>query len=439
MPFHAKESPSPVLVLVLCLLTLLVGAQRASGLPSPHHRTPAARAAGGPLDQSTARTGDPASRSSSTDSHSREERRLEAIKESILATLHMEEPPSPEVIARAKANLSPEDVERAYTEYEEKVRELSETDENIPTRTPIQTPRREIRQYHSVGSSRESVHFSRHLKPVTLFFGTGGAVSSSRRAEDVADGKLKLYLRPHPVGHTRHHTPRGKKVACSIFMVRRDNTTVKGRAVLEGSEIQLLDSKEVSLQSPGWKTFHITEAVRGWLDRTDGDAEELALVVTAGGRSADNLFYLEQGSGSTRTAAFQPRVDVLYREPPPVFNRERRQANHDYNCQPGDGVTTCCRYEQHVSYSELGWSDWIIQPTSYKSYQCSGGCPANFRSATAYSRIKSLMHTIDPDDWNAPCCAPVRFSPTVYLYMNGTGGFEVATQTDSVVEECKCL
>ncbi|XP_022087886.1 bone morphogenetic protein 5-like [Acanthaster planci] len=427
MPTHAKDQPS-VLALVLCLL----GAARVASLPPVLYR---ARAVTSGAHQHPANPG----RAADIDSRSREERRNEAIMDSILVTLHMEEPPSPEVIARVKANLSPEELADALRQYEDAVREHSISDSIIPTKTPIhQPPRREVHQYHSIGSSKENVHFSRHLKPVTLFFG-GDAVSSSRHANDVADAKLKLYLRPHPTGHAHRRRSKAKTVTCSVYMVRRDNTSTAevSTGLLAGSEVELLDSRELSIYSPGWKTFHISPAVRAWLDGPQG---ELALVVTTEGRSAEKIFDLEQGSVAGQTAAVQPRVEVLYHEASPVFSRERRQAGqHDYDCSLGDGVTTCCRYGQNVSYSELGWSDWIIQPSHYVSYQCAGDCPTNFRPATAYSRIKSLMHAIDPDDWNAPCCAPTRFGSTAYLFVNGTGGLEIAVQRDSVVLECQCL
>ena len=133
---------------------------------------------------------------------------------------------------------------------------------------------------------------------------------------------------------------------------------------------------------------------------------------------------------------------ILYEEDYDSRRRDRRQseaARDPYTCTDSDNEEKCCRYAKTVTFRELGWHRWICFPTSFVSYECSGTCPTNHRVATEYSRIKSLMHDLDPTDWGPPCCAPTKLSPLWLMMFNSTGDLEFIEQPDMIVDECKCL
>ena len=283
--------------------------------------------------------------------------------------------------------------------------------------------------------SREYIQFDHRSKPATLLFSSG---TFTRQADgEVVDGKLKLYFDATLSRHHAHHQS-SKSVQCSVYLRGGNGTAIWERS----SENHLLDSRMLSVRSPGWKTFHITEAVRAWFNSGPDDTQ-LALVIVVSGHSAEDVFQLEQGSlSSPAMAAFQPRLEVLYEENFAFLNRERRQSEtptEPYTCNEEDDEERCCRYEQTITFRELGWDKWICFPDSYVAYQCMGTCPMNHRLASPYSRIKSVMHELDPDEWNAPCCSPTKFSPLILMMINSTENFELVVQQDMIVDECKCL
>ncbi|XP_033636814.1 transforming growth factor beta-1 proprotein-like [Asterias rubens] len=406
----ATKEPHTVLIPLLC--TMLLCMELTTSMPSSH-RIPVHHGGNG---------------TESERSGSKHEARIEAIKKSILASLNMTEPPSPEVLARAWAKVTPEWMEEARSLYEKTVRLYQGAKSVFPKREDHhQTEKqRRVHQFHSTGSLRETIHFDHLSKPVTLFFS-----SRTRQSGEVIDGKLKLYLDAATSRPLRHSK---KRVECSVYL---RNGGVDGGH-------KLLDTRTLSLRSTGWKTFHITEAVRSWLNNHP-NGTELALVVVVSGHSADKVFQLDQGfigGSSGLTLPNHPRVEILYEEDYDSRRRDRRQseaARDPYTCTDSDNEEKCCRYAKTVTFRELGWHRWICFPTSFVSYECSGTCPTNHRVATEYSRIKSLMHDLDPTDWGPPCCAPTKLSPLWLMMFNSTGDLEFIEQPDMIVDECKCL
>lgn len=54
-------------------------------------------------------------------------------------------------------------------------------------------------------------------------------------------------------------------------------------------------------------------------------------------------------------------------------NRKRQpRQKREINCT--DGVTECCREKLYISFDDIGWGDWIIQPRGYDAYFCRGTC-----------------------------------------------------------------
>jgi TGF-beta receptor len=52
------------------------------------------------------------------------------------------------------------------------------------------------------------------------------------------------------------------------------------------------------------------------------------------------------------------------------MQNQRRKRN--INCHPG--VSECCRENLYISFADIGWDEWILQPTGYHAYFCRGSC-----------------------------------------------------------------
>ncbi|BES90498.1 TGFB [Nesidiocoris tenuis] len=124
---------------------------------------------------------------------------------------------------------------------------------------------------------------------------------------------------------------------------------------------------------------------------------------------------------------------------PNDFQTKREKRN--LNC--GKETTECCRESLQVSFKDIGWDDWIIQPTDYNAYYCRGTCA----NAATISLSKAPYHTV-VRKYNliphkhmdvVPCCTPARLSPLQIIYKDQNNTFLQRIIQDLTVESCGCM
>ena len=135
-------------------------------------------------------------------------------------------------------------------------------------------------------------------------------------------------------------------------------------------------------------------------------------------------------------AELRPHVSVYTQEVPIV--RRQRRATETYDCRQGDGESRCCRYPLWISFRDIGWDEWVVQPDGYQAYFCDGTCPHRYKVAHNFATIKSLIHLVNPAAAPPPCCTASKLSPITLLHFNSDGHMVVSVYEDMVVEECKC-
>uniref|UniRef100_A0A146LIR5 Inhibin beta B chain n=3 Tax=Lygus hesperus TaxID=30085 RepID=A0A146LIR5_LYGHE len=124
---------------------------------------------------------------------------------------------------------------------------------------------------------------------------------------------------------------------------------------------------------------------------------------------------------------------------PNSFQSKREKRN--VNC--AKGTTECCRESLQVSFKDIGWDDWVIQPTDYNAYFCKGTCA----NAATISLSKAPYHTI-MRKYNLishrhldviPCCTPARLSPLQVIYKDQNNTIFQRIIQDLTVESCGCM
>ncbi|CAH1393540.1 unnamed protein product [Nezara viridula] len=117
--------------------------------------------------------------------------------------------------------------------------------------------------------------------------------------------------------------------------------------------------------------------------------------------------------------------------------REKR----NINCI--EGISDCCREKLYVSFADIGWGNWIIQPKGYEAYYCKGTClnvaSISLSASPYHSVLKKLFLTKGPALEITPCCAPTKLSSVQLIYMDQNGTFIQKTIPDLTVEACGCM
>ncbi|NXN09170.1 GDF3 factor, partial [Indicator maculatus] len=118
-------------------------------------------------------------------------------------------------------------------------------------------------------------------------------------------------------------------------------------------------------------------------------------------------------------------------------SRSKRSAQYP----PGAGSALCKPRRLYISFSDVGWENWIIAPQGYLANYCLGQCPFPLTAelnSTNHAILQTMVHSLDPEGTPQPCCVPVRLSPISILYYDNSDNVVLRHYEDMVVDECGC-
>ncbi|NXM74030.1 DERR protein, partial [Serilophus lunatus] len=118
-------------------------------------------------------------------------------------------------------------------------------------------------------------------------------------------------------------------------------------------------------------------------------------------------------------------------------SRRRRSAQ-----PPSVTPSSLCKPRRlYISFSDVGWENWIIAPQGYLANYCGGECPFPLTAelnSTNHAILQTMVHSLDPQGTPQPCCVPVRLSPISILYYDNSDNVVLRHYEDMVVDECGC-
>ncbi|XP_053145714.1 embryonic growth/differentiation factor 1 [Hemicordylus capensis] len=105
-------------------------------------------------------------------------------------------------------------------------------------------------------------------------------------------------------------------------------------------------------------------------------------------------------------------------------------------------ISNVCKPRQlYISFSDVGWENWIIAPQGYMANYCLGECPFPLTeelNSTNHAILQTMVHSLDPEGTPQPCCVPVHLSPISILYYDNDDNVVLRHYEDMVVDECGC-
>ncbi|XP_022218905.1 inhibin beta A chain [Drosophila obscura] len=121
--------------------------------------------------------------------------------------------------------------------------------------------------------------------------------------------------------------------------------------------------------------------------------------------------------------------------------RSKSRQKRSINCS--SGVTECCREQLYISFKDIGWSNWILQPEGYHAYFCRGSCSSLASVTQAASHHSSLLKILNTNGTNkslelVPCCTAKQYSSLQLVVMDSSNTATLKTLPNMVVESCGC-
>uniref|UniRef100_A0A8C6VW23 Bone morphogenetic protein 8a n=1 Tax=Nothobranchius furzeri TaxID=105023 RepID=A0A8C6VW23_NOTFU len=220
-------------------------------------------------------------------------------------------------------------------------------------------------------------------------------------------------------------------------------------------ELVLLDMQSVPAGQEGWLAFDVTSASNHWLLHPRSNLGIRLYVETEDGEHRSLSAAWIGLVGRRGPGSKQPFMVTFFREnqvpcrPPRAVKPHPRRKKHKYDlpvpiinskgsestCEP------CKKHELYVSFSDLGWKDWVLAPTGYSAYYCDGECIyplGSCMNATNHAMIQ-LVHLMKPEEVPTACCAPTKLSPISVLFYDDNNNVILKKHRNMVVKTCGCL
>lgn len=102
----------------------------------------------------------------------------------------------------------------------------------------------------------------------------------------------------------------------------------------------------------------------------------------------------------------------------------------------------CKKQSLYVEFKDIGWDSWILAPTGYDAFECSGICSfplTKHVTPTKHAIVQTLVNINSPQKAGRACCVPTKLDPISLLYLDDTGVVTYKYKFEGmVVAECGC-
>lgn len=265
--------------------------------------------------------------------------------------------------------------------------------------------------------------------------------------------------------------------ASSSFSAQRSRThavNLKIFQLMEKNRRLQLDVRRIELESSNgeetrsqWLEFDVTEAVRGWLNRT---YENLGIEIQCdrcrrfGARIlSDHANHDHDQEQIQSQFQLTPVLNIIGHvarphqstQTPASTSRANQSQNYFYHRMTLDypeqskkkwhnscyrAHQRCCRHQLDVTFKDLKGFEFIIQPKTFDAGFCKGRCPPRHNPAHHHALLQSLMWQQQNGRVPRPCCVPSKLTQLEILHVDEehTDKLKISTWSDMQVVECAC-
>ncbi|NXN92672.1 DERR protein, partial [Rhinopomastus cyanomelas] len=182
--------------------------------------------------------------------------------------------------------------------------------------------------------------------------------------------------------------------------------------------------------------FNLSEVVKDW--RTSSRNLGLILEISVSGTDDALASRGPQSPCSSIDSFLDASLLVVTLSQEQCRAPRRRRSVHSTSITPSN---LCKPRQLYISFSDVGWENWIIAPQGYLANYCLGECPFPLTAelnSTNHAILQTMVHSLDPEGTPQPCCVPVRLSPISILYYDNSDNVVLRHYEDMVVDECGC-
>uniref|UniRef100_A0A8C1MLA1 Bone morphogenetic protein 10 n=1 Tax=Cyprinus carpio TaxID=7962 RepID=A0A8C1MLA1_CYPCA len=102
----------------------------------------------------------------------------------------------------------------------------------------------------------------------------------------------------------------------------------------------------------------------------------------------------------------------------------------------------CKKTSLYVDFKEIGWDSWILAPSGYEAFECTGMCMyplTKHVTPTKHAIVQTLVSLKSPQRVSRACCVPTELDPISLLYLDDAGVVTYQYKYEGmVVAKCGC-
>ncbi|CAG5089622.1 Oidioi.mRNA.OKI2018_I69.PAR.g12282.t1.cds [Oikopleura dioica] len=124
-----------------------------------------------------------------------------------------------------------------------------------------------------------------------------------------------------------------------------------------------------------------------------------------------------------------------------TFLTSRRKSKKKSSRLIRNRLEPCSREKMYIDFKSIKWTEFIVAPSGFDSYLCSGTCPYPLDAHlnhTNHAIFNSVVARLDPLETDGPCCVPTELKPLTVLYIDNSQRAVLRSYEDMVVESCGC-
>ncbi|XP_042743264.1 embryonic growth/differentiation factor 1 [Lagopus leucura] len=233
--------------------------------------------------------------------------------------------------------------------------------------------------------------------------------------------------------HNSYHSP-GRGQGFELRLYHSCQVPLRGMPSLERGRKLLVEQSFARLHKS--LLFNLSDVAKDWTTHSRNLGLILEIAVSGDGASAP-LSAGPQGLCAGIDSFLDASLLVVTLSQQCGASRRRRSA-YNVSVTPSN---LCKPRRLYISFSDVGWENWIIAPQGYMANYCLGECPFPLTAelnSTNHAILQTMVHSLDPEGTPQPCCVPVRLSPISILYYDNSDNVVLRHYEDMVVDECGC-
>ncbi|NXD84707.1 DERR protein, partial [Halcyon senegalensis] len=249
------------------------------------------------------------------------------------------------------------------------------------------------------------------------------------------DERLTMAQLEIKFSHNSYHTSSQGQVF-ELRLYQTSQMSLQGLASHERSRKLLVEQSFAQLHRS--LLFNLSGVAKDWRTRSSNLGLILEIAVSGGDGAAAPARRGVQGLCSSIDSFLDTSLLVVTLSQQQCKASRRRRSARSTPVTPSN---LCKARRLYISFSDVGWENWIIAPQGYMANYCLGECPFPLTAelnSTNHAILQTMVHSLDPEGTPQPCCVPVRLSPISILYYDNDDNVVLRHYEDMVVDECGC-